>query len=73
MEEANLSQLSEAEIISMYSNIIESGQEILIAKSCPYGYELNRTFDNCIECFCTSCSRNPDRYAYVCPNYTMFE
>ncbi len=73
MEETDLSQLSETEIISMYSNIIESGQEVLLAKSCPYGYDLDRTLGNCIECFCTSCSRNPEHYAYICPTYRFYE
>ena len=33
MEEANLSQLNEAEMMNIYSNVIESGSQILIAKS----------------------------------------
>ena len=35
MEETDLSLLSEQEIMDMYSNVIESGQDVLIAKSCP--------------------------------------
>ena len=32
MEETDLSQFSEAEIMSMYSDVIESGEQVLIAK-----------------------------------------
>ena len=32
MEETDLSQLSETEIMSIYSSVIESGEPILIAK-----------------------------------------
>ena len=38
MEEIDLSSLSEQEVMDIYSNVIEGGQELLIAKSCPSGY-----------------------------------
>lgn len=37
MEETDLSQLSETEIMSIYSSVIESGEQVIIAK-CPSGY-----------------------------------
>ena len=37
MEETDLSQLSEAEMMSMFPDIIESGEHIAAAKGCGLG------------------------------------
>ena len=62
MEETDFSQLSEAEIMSMYSNIIESGQEVLLAKSCPRGYVWDRDLGTGMECCRYDNPSNPYSY-----------
>ncbi len=49
MEEVDLSQFSEAEIMSMYSNIIESGEQVIIAK-CMSGYQGSCSNGRCYCC-----------------------
>lgn len=38
MEEFDLSQLTDAEVMSMYNEVIESGTQALIAKGCSSGF-----------------------------------
>ena len=64
MEETDLSSLSEQEIMDMYSNIIENGQGILIAKGCVSGF----TSVGGGQC-CKSCG-GPSNYCYNGANYS---